>query len=108
MGWGEGAAYRRNWSAPAGRIKKGENYDIHRTICRRRGGLLGAIIQGIYKGYEMDKAKLYETNPDFLEFLNNEFEKTTVSATVEELAEFALGSLQEAIEVFEKRKNNED
>ncbi len=55
----------------------------------------------------MNKAKLYETNPDFLEFLNNEFEKTAVSATVEELAEFALGSLQEAIKVFEKRKNNE-
>jgi hypothetical protein len=55
----------------------------------------------------MNRTKQYETNSEFLEFLNNEFEKTTVSATVEELAEFAFGSLQEAVKAFEKRRNNE-
>lgn len=55
----------------------------------------------------MNKTKRYETNSDFLEFLNSEFEKTAVSATVEELAEFAFGSLQEAVKTFEKGRNNE-
>ena len=42
----------------------------------------------------------YENNPEFLEFLNREFDKTAVDATVEELAEFAFGSMEDAIESF--------
>jgi hypothetical protein len=47
-----------------------------------------------------NKAKQYENNPDFLEFLNREFDHTVVDATVEELAEFAFGSMEKAIESF--------
>lgn len=52
----------------------------------------------------MNRERQYETNTDFLEFLNSEFDKTAVNATVEELAEFAFGGLQEAIKAFEKRE----
>ncbi len=48
----------------------------------------------------------YEDNPDFLEFLNREFDKTAVDATVEELAEFAFGSFDEAVEAFEESKKD--
>jgi len=44
----------------------------------------------------------YEENPDFLEFLNREFDHTAVDATVEELAEFAFGSVDAAVEAFEE------
>ena len=40
---------------------------------------------------------------DFLAFVNREFDKTVPFATLEEIAEFAFGSLQDAIEAF---KNN--
>jgi hypothetical protein len=53
----------------------------------------------------MDKVERYETNSDFLEFLNKKFNETAVNATVEELAEFAFGSLQDAIKAFEKRRS---
>ena len=46
------------------------------------------------------EAAHYENNPDFLEFLNREFDKTAVDATIEELAEFAFGSMEKAIESF--------
>lgn len=49
------------------------------------------------------KANYYENNPDFQEFLNREFDHTAVDATIEELAEFAFGSIDEAIEAFEER-----
>jgi uncharacterized protein with HEPN domain len=52
----------------------------------------------------MDKIKRYETNSDFLEFLNSEFDKTAVDATIEEIAEFAFGSIEEAIKDFEERR----
>ena len=42
----------------------------------------------------------YENNPEFLEFLNREFDKTAVDATIEELAEFAFGGIEETIEAF--------
>ena len=42
----------------------------------------------------------YENNPEFLEFLNKEFDKTAVHATIEELAEFAFGGVDKAIEAF--------
>jgi len=44
----------------------------------------------------------YEDNPVFLTFVNEEFDRTAVNATVEELAEFAFGSMAEAIKGFEK------
>jgi len=55
-----------------------------------------------------NKAERYENNPDFLEFLNREFDHTAVDATIEEPAEFAFGSMEEAIKAFnEQRKSNE-
>ena len=51
-----------------------------------------------------EKAEQYENNPDFKEFLNREFDKTAVDATIEELAEFAFGSIEAAIEAYEQHK----
>jgi len=45
----------------------------------------------------------YENEPQFQEFLNGEFDRVAVGATMEELAAFAFGSMAEAIAVFEKR-----
>ena len=42
-------------------------------------------------------------DPDFFYFVNNEFENTAVHATIEELAEFAFGSIEEAIDEFNNR-----
>lgn len=53
-----------------------------------------------------EKAEQYENNPDFQEFLNREFDHTAVDATMDELAEFAFGSWDEAIEAFEERRKN--
>jgi len=41
-----------------------------------------------------------------LEFSNREVDKTAVDATVKELAEFAFGSLDAAIQAFEEYKRN--
>lgn len=49
-----------------------------------------------------NKAEQYKNNLVFLEFLNREFGKTAVDATVEELAEFAFGGMEEAIKAFEE------
>lgn len=49
----------------------------------------------------------YINNPEFQEFLNRQFDKTAVHATVDELAEFAFGSLDVAIDAFEKQKDKE-
>ena len=49
----------------------------------------------------------YADDPDFQEFLNREFDHTAVHATMGELAEFAFGSMKEAIEAFEERIKNE-
>jgi len=55
----------------------------------------------------MDKeAEHYENDPEFQEFLNREFDKTAVHAPIDELADFAFGSLQEAIKAFEEYKSN--
>ena len=43
----------------------------------------------------------YSDDAGFQEFLNREFDKTAVHATMEELAEFAFGSMEEAIAAFE-------
>lgn len=55
----------------------------------------------------LKSAEHYENNPDFLEFLNREFDHTAVDATIEELAEFAFGDIDAAIEAFEGRIKNE-
>jgi len=52
-----------------------------------------------------NKAEQYAENLDFQEFLNRQFDKTAVDATIEELAEFAFGSFDEAVEAFEKYKD---
>lgn len=49
-------------------------------------------------------AKKYVNDPDFQEFLNREFDHTAVDATMEELAEFAFGNINDAIDMFEKQK----
>ena len=49
----------------------------------------------------------YENNADFLEFLSREFDKTTIHATIEELAEFTFGSLDAAIEAYQEGIKNE-
>lgn len=46
----------------------------------------------------------YDENPEFLEFLTREFEQTATSATIEELAEFAFGSIDDAVKGFEEFK----
>ena len=46
----------------------------------------------------------YVKNPDFQELLNREFDRATIAATMEELAEFAFGSIEDAIDIFEKQK----
>lgn len=51
-----------------------------------------------------DTFKRLENNPDFQEFLNREFDHTAVGATMEELAEFAFGSWDDAIEAFQEYK----
>ena len=53
-------------------------------------------------------AEQYENNLIFLEFLNRKFDKTIVYATVEELAEFAFGSMDLAIKAFEERGKKEE
>ena len=52
------------------------------------------------------KAEEYVGNRGFLEFLNREFDKTAVDATVEELAEFAFGGFDEAVKAFEEFKKD--
>ena len=47
----------------------------------------------------------YSENPKLLEFISREFDKVAVSATLEELAEFAFGSIKEAIDAFECKNN---
>lgn len=54
------------------------------------------------------KASQYENNLEFLEFLNREFDRSAVGATMEELAEFAFGSVDAAIEAFEKQKKSSE
>jgi hypothetical protein len=46
----------------------------------------------------------YDENPEFLEFLTREFDATANSATIEELAEFAFGSIDHALKGFEEFK----
>jgi len=49
-----------------------------------------------------DHVDKYVGNAEFVEFLSREFDKTAVHATVEEMAEFAFGSVEASIEAFEE------
>ena len=40
-------------------------------------------------------------NPEFLDFLDSRFRRVAVHATVEELAEFAFGSIEEAVATYD-------
>ena len=51
------------------------------------------------------KEEQYENNTEFLEFLGGEFDHTAVDATIEELAEFTFGGIEEAIRAFEEQKS---
>jgi len=53
-----------------------------------------------------EKTEKYANNHDFQEFLSREFDHTAANATIEELAEFAFGSIQAAIEAYEKHKKD--
>ena len=52
------------------------------------------------------KVTKYKESIEFREFLNREFGRTAVEATIEELAEFAFGSMEEAIQTFEQHKKD--
>jgi hypothetical protein len=41
-------------------------------------------------------------SPEFFDFINREFEKIVVHATIEDLAEFAFGSIEDAVSEFIK------
>lgn len=45
----------------------------------------------------------YINNPKFQEFVNQEFDSVASNSTLEELAEFAFGSMEEAIKTFESK-----
>lgn len=45
-------------------------------------------------------------NPEFQEFVSKAFDKTIILATIEELAEFAFGSTDSAIQAFEDHKKD--
>ncbi|MBN1213398.1 MAG: hypothetical protein JXA92_12560 [candidate division Zixibacteria bacterium] len=45
---------------------------------------------------------------DFMEFVSREFDKTVQHATIEDLASFAFGSIEEAIESFKMEKLNNE
>lgn len=50
-----------------------------------------------------EKFNDYMKNPAFNEFLNQEFNSITVDITSKEMAEFAYGSLENAIKEFERK-----
>ena len=51
------------------------------------------------------KLEQYENDPNFQEFLNKAFDHAAVDATIEELAEFAFGGMDEAVEAFNECKD---
>lgn len=50
-----------------------------------------------------DEFKEYLENEDFFHFVSQEFNDVSRHATLEELAEFAFGGLQEAVEAFKEK-----
>lgn len=51
-----------------------------------------------------DQAEKYSNDPAFCEFVLKEVDSTITVATVEELADFAFGSMSEAIAAFKESK----
>ena len=45
---------------------------------------------------------------DFVEFVDREFNRTITHAALEDLANFAFGSMKEAIEAYKKARTIED
>ena len=68
--------------------------------------LFDIINKSIHNAVMSDLSEKYEDDPEFQEFLDAEFNETAVSATMDELAEFAFGSFDEAIKALENRKKN--
>jgi len=62
------------------------------------------------KGKYIDKydASKLADNMDFLEFVDREFKQTITHATLEDLANFAFGSMKEAIDAYKKARGIED
>ena len=50
----------------------------------------------------------YNNNHEFSEFANQEFDSAASNSTLEELAEFAFGSVEEAINAFESKNKIEN
>jgi hypothetical protein len=48
----------------------------------------------------------YLNDPEFLEFVNREFRSTAMHASIEELAEFAFGSIEDAIEEYNESSDD--
>lgn len=51
--------------------------------------------------------KKYINNQEFLEFVNQEFDSVASNSTLEELAEFAFGGIEESIKKFESKNQSE-
>lgn len=52
---------------------------------------------------EPSEFEKYLENEDFFQFISQEFNDVAREATLEELAEFAFGSEQEAVEAFKEK-----
>ena len=50
----------------------------------------------------MKDREKYIDDQEFFEFINREFNRTAGVATIEELADFAFGGIEEAIQAFKK------
>ena len=48
---------------------------------------------------EMNRNELIDSD-DFKDYVNNEFDKTVSHSTIEELAEYAFGSIDEALDEY--------
>jgi hypothetical protein len=68
----------------------------------------GSIIKGMKDSIENNSMSVdyngYIANQEFHEFLDREFDLVARNSSVEELADFAFGSMEVAIRTFEERK----
>jgi hypothetical protein len=64
-----------------------------------------AVQEALRVGRDMINEAYYEKyihNPAFLEFVNREFDLAAAGSPLEDLADFAFGGLEEAIQAFER------
>ena len=47
-----------------------------------------------------EKLQKIMDSSDFFDFINKEFDKTIICATIDKLAEFAFGSIEEALDEY--------